>query len=430
MKSVSILPADSYLVVNKSFLNENDRKLLTTLYQPIIGTVAICLYFTLWSDLNKTNIISNEFTHHHLMNSMGLKLDEIIIARKKLEALGLLKTFYKEGNINNYIYELYSPLSPLEFFSNPILSSSLLASIGKKEYQMLISYFKPLKLNISEFENITSSFSDIYKMDIKTIEDVTEKDIISKEKNDISINDVLDFDYIKESIPKGILSNNAFSSSLIKLLNRLAYLYNFDNDTMIELLKNSINEKGTFNEEKLKKNCKNLFSFENDGIPKLIFKSKNDVKVDNKNIKDIKQKLIECFECTTPYDFLKAKYGGSKPTSKDISLVESLLVDQELNPGVVNVLIDYVLRTNEKKLNKNLVQAIASQWKMCNITTVKDAMKQAEKEYRKINQAKEKKNIKKIETEKLPNWYGKDVKKQEMSKEDIKELENMLSEFV
>lgn len=430
MKSVSILPADSYLVVNKSFLNENDRKLLTTLYQPIIGTVAICLYFTLWSDLNKTNIISNEFTHHHLMNSMGLKLDEIIIARKKLEALGLLKTFFKEGNINNYIYELYSPLSPLEFFSNPILSSSLLASIGKKEYQMLISYFKPLKLNISEFENITSSFSDIYKMDIKTIEDVTEKDIISKEKNDISINDVLDFDYIKESIPKGILSNNAFSSSLIKLLNRLAYLYNFDNDTMIELLKNSINEKGTFNEEKLKKNCKNLFSFENDGVPKLIFKSKNDVKVDNKNIKDIKQKLIECFECTTPYDFLKAKYGGSKPTSKDISLVESLLVDQELNPGVVNVLIDYVLRTNEKKLNKNLVQAIASQWKMCNITTVKDAMKQAEKEYRKINQAKEKKNIKKIETEKLPNWYGKDVKKQEMSKEDIKELENMLSEFV
>lgn len=430
MKSVSILPADSYLVVNKSFLNENDRKLLTTLYQPIIGTVAICLYFTLWSDLNKTNIISNEFTHHHLMNSMGLKLDEIVIARKKLEALGLLKTFYKEGNINNYIYELYSPLSPLEFFSNPILSSSLLASIGKKEYQMLVSYFKPLKLNISEFENITSSFSDIYKMDIKTIEDVTEKDIISKEKNDISINDVLDFDYIKESIPKGILSNNAFSASLIKLLNRLAYLYNFDNDTMIELLKNSINEKGTFNEEKLKKNCKNLFSFENDGIPKLIFKSKNDVKVDNKNIKDIKQKLIECFECTTPYDFLKAKYGGSKPTSKDISLVESLLVDQELNPGVVNVLIDYVLRTNEKKLNKNLVQAIASQWKMCNITTVKDAMKQAEKEYRKINQAKEKKNIKKIETEKLPNWYGKDVKKQEMSKEDIKELENMLSEFV
>lgn len=430
MKSVSILPADSYLVVNKSFLNENDRKLLTTLYQPIIGTVAICLYFTLWSDLNKTNIISNEFTHHHLMNSMGLKLDEIIIARKKLEALGLLKTFFKEGNINNYIYELYSPLSPIEFFSNPILSSSLLASIGKKEYQMLISYFKPLKLNISEFENITSSFSDIYKMDIKTIEDVTEKDIISKEKNDILINDVLDFDYIKESIPKGILSNNAFSASLIKLLNRLAYLYNFDNDTMIELLKNSINEKGTFNEEKLKKNCKNLFSFENDGIPKLIFKSKNDVKVDNKNIKDIKQKLIECFECTTPYDFLKAKYGGSKPTSKDISLVESLLVDQELNPGVVNVLIDYVLRTNEKKLNKNLVQAIASQWKMCNITTVKDAMKQAEKEYRKINQAKEKKNIKKIETEKLPNWYGKDVKKQEMSKEDIKELENMLSEFV
>ena len=97
MKLISILPIDSYIVVNKSLLNDNDRLILTMLYQPIVGSIAISLYFTLWADLNKTAIMSNEYTHHHLMNTMSLKLDDIISARKKLEAIGLLKSYYKIG---------------------------------------------------------------------------------------------------------------------------------------------------------------------------------------------------------------------------------------------------------------------------------------------------------------------------------------------
>ncbi len=424
MKLVSILPADCYIVINKSFLNDNDRCILTMLYQPIIGSIALSLYFTLWADLNKTDIMSNEYTHHHLMNTMCLKLDEIISARKKLEAIGLLKTLYKTGQVNNYVYELYSPLSACEFFSNPILASSLFSSIGKKEYQALVNYYRLPKINVSEFENITVHFSDIYMMDVK--EDNTQKEIKSKDKLEIVIDDVVDFDFIISSMPKGILSEKAFTGSIRKLINRLAYLYNFDNTIMISLIKDSINEKGTISELELKKNCKNYYSFENNNVPKLIYKSRNNTRIETKDIKDIKEKLINCFENTTPYEFLRAKYGGSKPTSKDVNLIESLLVDQELNPGVVNVLIDYVLRINDKKLNKNFVEAIASQWKLSNITTVKDAMKQAEKEYRKMNQTKEKKKV----DEKLPTWYGKDVKKKEMSKEEVKELEDMLSEFV
>ena len=424
MKLVSILPADSYVVINKSLLNDNDRLVLTMLYQPIIGSIALSLYFTFWSDLNKTEIMSNEYTHHHLMNTMCLKLDEIVSARKKLEAVGLLKTLFKLGQINNYVYELYSPLSASEFFSNPILSSSLLSGVGKKEFQALVAYYRIPKINMDDFENITVHFSDIFMMNKQ---DVTVKEIKSKDKLDIIVDDVVDFDFIISSMPKGILNEKAFTGSIRKLINRLSYLYNFDNNVMTSLIKDSINEKGMISESDLKKNCKNYYSFENNGAPKLIYKSRNEIKVETKDIKDIKQKLIDCFESTTPYDFLKAKYGGSKPTTKDVTLIESLLVNQELNPGVVNVLIDYVLRINDKKLNKNFVEAIASQWKMSNICTVKDAMKQAEKEYRKMNQVKEKKS--KTE-EKLPNWYGKDVKKKEMTDEEVKELENMLSEFV
>lgn len=427
MKQVTILPADSYIVINKSLLNENDRLILTMLYQPIIGSISLSLYFTLWSDLNKTEVMSNEYTHHHLINTMNLKLEDIVSARKKLEAIGLLKTLYKGGNANNYVYELYSPLSPVEFFSNPILSSSLLSSIGKKDYQNLINYYRHPRINTSEFENISSKFSDIFMMASEI--DEIDTDIKKKDKLEVIIDDIIDFDFVISSIPKGILSEKALTKDIKKLINRLSYLYNFDNTIMVSLIKDSIDVKGLIDEVELKKNCKNYYSFNNKEHPKLIFKSKSNISINAEDIKNKKEKLIHCFESVSPYDFLKAKYGGSTPTSKDIKLIESLLVDQELSPGVVNVLVDYVLRINDNKLIKNYVESIASQWKLSKINTVKDAMIQAEKEYRKMNQAKEKKK-KEVKQENLPTWYGKEVKKKEMTIDEVKELENMLSDFV
>ena len=54
----SVLPIDSFIVINKTILNKNDKDLLVMLYQPIIGFPSISLYFTLWSYLNKTDIMS------------------------------------------------------------------------------------------------------------------------------------------------------------------------------------------------------------------------------------------------------------------------------------------------------------------------------------------------------------------------------------
>ena len=113
----NVLPADTYIVVNKTILSDSDRKVLTMLYQPIIGQLPISLYFSLWSDLDKLEVMSTEMTHHHLMSTMMIKLDDIVEARKKLEAIGLIKTYVKEDNINNFIYEIYSPLSADQFLN-------------------------------------------------------------------------------------------------------------------------------------------------------------------------------------------------------------------------------------------------------------------------------------------------------------------------
>ena len=122
MKVKSLLPADSYVVVNKSLLNENDKLVLTMLYMPIIGNVATTLYLTLYNELKANNFITSELSHYHLMTVMNLSLKDIKTARIKLEGVGLLKTYYKEGSINSYVYELYSPISAYEFFNHPIFN--------------------------------------------------------------------------------------------------------------------------------------------------------------------------------------------------------------------------------------------------------------------------------------------------------------------
>ena len=63
-------PADTYIVVNKSIIDNEDRTILTMLYQPIIGSLPIMLYFSLWSDLDKIELMSTEYTHHHLITNM------------------------------------------------------------------------------------------------------------------------------------------------------------------------------------------------------------------------------------------------------------------------------------------------------------------------------------------------------------------------
>ena len=163
MKQITISPADTYIVVNKSIITNEDRTILTMLYQPIIGSVSTNLYNTLCLNLDKNEFMSDEFTHHSLMVNNKISLDDILLAREKLEGIGLLKTFVKEKeDSNSYVYELYSPLSASEFFSHPILNIVLYNNLGKKEYEKVLYYFKVPRINLKDFEEVTCSFDDVF----------------------------------------------------------------------------------------------------------------------------------------------------------------------------------------------------------------------------------------------------------------------------
>ena len=421
MRELNILPADTFVVVNRTILNENDRKIISMLYQPIIGCIATDLYYTLWADLDKSELLSGEYTHHHLMTSLRIKMDPIIMARKKLEAVGLLKTFLKEGNPNSYVYELFSPISAAEYFNHPILNVVLYNNVGKKEYENLLKYFKVPKINLSSYKEITSSFDEVFESTPGTLYDNLNTDLRTNKTGQIKIDSEFDFDLLISSVPNGLISNKTFSREVKDLICNLSYVYNLDALEMKPSILNSIKENGLIDKNALRKNVRNYYRYENDNkLPSLIYKSQPEYLKNPIGKDDKRAKMIYVFENTSPYNFLKGANKGAKPTERDLNILESLLTDFKLNPGVVNVLIDYVLKINNKKLTKNFIEAIASQWKRLNIETVDEAMKAAEREYKKLKVVKEDKKYIKQSGEVLPEWFDKKIEKKKISEENEK----------
>ncbi len=423
MKKVSLYPADLYQVIDKSLLSEMDKLVLNMLYMPIIGNTAVVLYLKLQSE-TRNLYVSGELTHHHLMTSMGLTLDNIKESRLRLEGIGLLRTYYHEGDVNSYVYELYSPVSASEFFSHPIFNVVLYNNVGKAEYNRLFDYFKLPHISLKDYEEITLPFDSVYKSRNYTLLEVNNDDIISKNKLLLKYELDYDFDLMVSSLPKEMFNEKCLNKTNKELIINLAFLYEIDPVNMADLVRASLNEKGNIDKDELRKNTRRYYQFQNDNrLPSLLFKSQPEYLKSASGDNSKRGRIIKVFESHSPLEFLTAKYKGVKPTDRDIRIIENLVMDLKLNPAVVNVLIDYILKTNNNKLVKQHVETIAGQWKRSGIETAEEAMNLAEKEHKKMYKKETKQKV-----QVLPAWFNENISSEDNSEEDI-EFKNFIEEL-
>ncbi|MDD6223595.1 MAG: DnaD domain protein, partial [bacterium] len=244
-----------------------------------------------------------------------------------------------------------------------------------------------------------------------------------------------DFNLLISSIPTSMVSPRCFNTDTKELINLLAFTYHIDDLQMQGLVRNCINEKGLIDKNELRKSCRNFYQFENSGkLPTLIYSTQPDYLKTPKGDQSKWARMVYTFESVTPYDFLRSKYKTGEPSLRDLKLIEELLVDQKLNPGVVNVLIAYVLKINNQKLSRNYIDTIAGQWKRLNIETVEEAMRISEKEHKKLRKQFEHKQVSKPKViskkeESLPDWFHKELKNEELTVEEKQELDSILESF-
>ena len=421
MKFLNLLPADTYMVINKTILTDNDKKNLINLYEPIIGFGAVSLYLTLYSDLDKSETVSLNFSHHHLMTILKQDLNGIKKSRECLEALGLLRTYVKQGEINEYVYELYSPLTASEFFAHPIFNIVLYNNIGKYEYELLKKQYEKFNFDKTGYDEITKKIKETYEV----TNNIASFEVKDKNTLLVEADNQIDFDLLLETIPRSLINERMLTKKTKALLNNLSYVYDIDTLKMCEIIRMVITSKKVFDKDEIRKACRKYYQYNTGGLPTLVYRTQPDYLKAPTGDNTKRGKMIAVFENTSPYDFLRSKY-GSNPTARDLRLLENLVIDVELPPAVVNVLIDYTLKKNNNKLTTGFVETIAGQWKRAKLNTAAEAMDFAEKEHKKTTS---KNKAVKDNKEMVPKWLDKKIEKEQVSEAEEEELKELLKEF-
>lgn len=365
MKEIVFLSNEDYYEVRLgSMLASYDRDIITTLYQPIIGYTAMALYFTLWSE-SKYNDFNSLVKHISLCKKMGIEIDALFNSRQKLEAIGLLKTYKKKLVKSKYsfIYELYAPKSPSEFFNDIIYKGLLSKAIGEREVKRLSIIYSSKNTLEDEKDNVSAQFTDIYNVD----EDETMKVINIKSargRKTIQISSSFDQgNFLKEiKTVSQILPSSFLKEDLVEI-SRIATLFGFDIVTMVDIVTRSYHQ-----DRDNHLDYKELFEYASkmkQGVK--ILEINNEIKEYNDD--DKFGQILNEFNEYSPYEFLRLKQNYTTPSPSDIKIINTLSEKYNLAPSVINVVVDYTLKRCNDTLSSAYAEKIATTLVRKNITT-------------------------------------------------------------
>ena len=132
-----LLDSDFYEVQVVSLITNIDRDVLIDLYQPLVGANAVMLYLTLYKK-SKEDDSTDFYTMSDLFATMNLSAGQIVDARKALEAVGLIQTYFKnEQELRYFIFEIFAPKSPKDFFDDVLFNGLLISYVGEKNAEKL-----------------------------------------------------------------------------------------------------------------------------------------------------------------------------------------------------------------------------------------------------------------------------------------------------
>lgn len=392
-----IRPQDPFNVLQSEKLSEAQLEVLNRLFTPLIGTRAIGVYHYLSQFANPKH--NQASTHYVIMSELKINLGVFREEMNRLEAIGLIKTFVKHNKDNShFVYELVQPPTPKQFFNDPMLSVYLYKEVENKRYHQLNRYFEHTQMDLSDYQEVTRNFTDVFKVPNQAFDNV-QKNNITQTASYKGINlDRVQFDF--ESLYQ-LLSNHFVSSEIVEeqakgLITQLAVLYGITPEGMKGLILKSLTSNQRISYEELRKQARSFYAIEHENqLPAL--EAKANVPTTPQQQEEVieltrapqtpeeYESWFKLMDATSPIDMLTS-WAKSEPTLKQKYLVEDLIVREQLPFGVINMLLQYVMLNNDMQLPKTYIQEIASNWKKKELSSAAEAhahvmdMKEAEKQ--------------------------------------------------
>lgn len=364
-----LLTSDIYQIRSSYMLDDISYKTLLQLYQPIMGMEAVSLYMTLYSELDQITLTKSPSLISRLCKMTGFSLNELSQSLSKLEAIGLMSSYKKKSQENRFLFDLKMPYLPHEFLNHPILND-LLQKRLKDEYKKTVSVFKVYNVNLDHYQDISANFTDVFDVHYQGKEVLKEKSY--KQKIHKTFEDEYDLSLFYQGIENLQLSKKMFTKEEEQLIQRMGLLYKINALDMQNLVKQSVVQ-GHLGKRLFSRNCQQYYDLKMPEKFENIFHKQSPL-LHEQTGKSSLDKHIYYLENISPYDLLKDKIGGKEPLKRDLQVIESLLTTLELEPGVINVLIETTLEKCNQSLPKSFMEALGSQWKRKKIQTVKEAI--------------------------------------------------------
>ncbi len=266
---------ESFTVYSSSNITADDLNVLTLLYNPLIKTDAFNLYMLLSSLVDRASLKSFTSKHQFLFDMTLLNNEQFYQARIKLEAMGLLTTLY---NDNSYIYILKPPFTAKQFLVDGLLGTFLYAEVGATTYKQLTKLFSIPKIAKESYDNISKSFEDVFTTDIESTKLEKEEYLLGRNLNTGIKIEKYSFEYSKFlNIVKLIMDDSKKNSKKLEThLTNMAFAYGFDENSLANIYRQSIDSKGNLDYGLLNSNALDEFHFQyNKGVPKLAVKTED-----------------------------------------------------------------------------------------------------------------------------------------------------------
>lgn len=359
-----ILEKDATFTIDCNFeLSSFEDDILLNCYLPFIKAPSYVLYKYLVSSKNK--MAFNE----DLINSLNLTEASLLSSRQRLEASGLVNTYRKETEDGvKYIYKLYAPLLPKEFFSNIILVSLLKEEIGERKIQELINKYRVNPASLDGFIDVSSSFRSVFNIEpnLEFYNTLNGEASLLKENEVNSLSSLIDDDEFRKELAYLDIDYKYVASSYDEI-KRIAVLYDIKEKKLAELVKSSLNSLNEFNLEAFKDYAKiaTKYGIENDDI-----KYTKSESIGNSTM----SKKIAIYESFAPKKFLSFLFKTDNLPKSYLNLIEKIDSDYHLSHSILNVVLDYTFNKCNKSIPEEYVRKVVLSLIGNNISSSQDAV--------------------------------------------------------
>ncbi len=342
---------DTYSIQKNGIVSDFDLKVLIRLYQPIIGYTATSLYLTLLNENSLSPVVATNRTHKRLFALMQINKTDFLLARKKLESIGLLNTKIKENENKialDYLYALQSPKTPNDFFNDTVLNSLLLKSLGEDEFYRTQYFYSDYQPQNDDYIDISSSFEESFVIKPASIRNLSQHYSEKVTKNVVSN---LNMDAFVVKMTEHLIPKSLFTSAVKKEIARVKMLFDLNEKQLENCVLSSIQ----IDENQKKKINLMLFNQEAEkcGQSTPVLEQPKDETSDlflfAKHLDD-----------SDPYDYYKGLLHIPSLFKNDLYLIKQLQ-DAKMTSGMINAVLYYCVKNKKSDYNFNgYVQKVAS----------------------------------------------------------------------